>query len=236
MDRIKYPRTCHLPWSPGRTSDDEVLDGISCFSGRDIVITEKIDGEATTIYSDGYCHARSTDSSHHPSRSWIKKFASTFAYELPENWRVCGENVYAYHSIFYKDLPSYFLVYGIYDDNNKCLSWDDTVSICEIIGLKTVPVIFRGKWEEEGWKIWDGVGAFPTFGSKLIEPKWPNDFDEVEAEGYVIRLADQFSWSDFKFSVAKYVRESHVQTDENWMERQPIQNLLNHLDQSGYDH
>lgn len=36
-----------------------------------VVITEKMDGENTTLYRDGL-HARSLDSRHHPSRNWVK--------------------------------------------------------------------------------------------------------------------------------------------------------------------
>lgn len=47
--RIKYPRTLHLPWSPGRGDDDKVLS-----EGQ---VEEKLDGENTPIYQDGTCHA-----------------------------------------------------------------------------------------------------------------------------------------------------------------------------------
>ena len=58
--RVKYPRTWHLPWSPGATADDRVLDSVSHFYGREIVVTTKMDGECTTMYSD-FLHARSID-------------------------------------------------------------------------------------------------------------------------------------------------------------------------------
>jgi hypothetical protein len=35
-------------------------------------------------------------------------------------------------------------------------------------------------------------------------------------EGYVVRLADSFTADNFQHSVAKFVREDHVQTDEQW--------------------
>ena len=38
---IKYPRTPHLPWSLGRTSDDKVLSSVSHFLGENVVVTEK---------------------------------------------------------------------------------------------------------------------------------------------------------------------------------------------------
>ena len=55
-ERVKYPRTYHLPWSEGRTDDDKVLSDDSQFIGKYVVVTEKMDGENTTIYSDGYLH------------------------------------------------------------------------------------------------------------------------------------------------------------------------------------
>ena len=74
LNRIKYPRTLHIPSSPGATSDDKMLTAsqyVEFFQGRNIQITEKMDGENTTLYSD-YLHARSLDSRHHPSRDWVK--------------------------------------------------------------------------------------------------------------------------------------------------------------------
>lgn len=50
---VKYPRTYHLPWSPGATDDDRVLTDEELeanFSGRMVVATEKMDGENTTMY------------------------------------------------------------------------------------------------------------------------------------------------------------------------------------------
>jgi hypothetical protein len=59
--RIKYPRTPHLPWSPGATSDDIYQGNTSYFENKVVVVTEKMDGENTSIYRD-FVHARSIDS------------------------------------------------------------------------------------------------------------------------------------------------------------------------------
>ena len=50
MERVKYPRTYHLPYSKGYTSDDKVLTSDNQFQTMDVVVTEKMDGENTTIY------------------------------------------------------------------------------------------------------------------------------------------------------------------------------------------
>ena len=48
---MKYPRTYHLPFSPGATKDDKRLSGdwFSHYKGKEVVITEKLDGENSCI-------------------------------------------------------------------------------------------------------------------------------------------------------------------------------------------
>lgn len=228
MDRRKYPRTPHLPYSPGATSDDVRIVDLSLFAGNRIVITEKLDGENTTVYWDGYVHARSLNSKHHPSRSWIKGFAQQFSSDLPRGWRVCGENLFAFHSIFYKDLPSCFLVFGIYNENNLCLSWNDTVEFCHLLGLNTVPVLYQGSYFDLS-NFWTGKGTFPTFAAQSVDSVYPDGFIPTEAEGFVVRIEDSFPYFDFDKNTAKWVRENHVQTDAHWMERKVIPNLCNRV-------
>ena len=120
-ERYKYPRTFHIPGSPGATSDDKVLSNLDHFEGQEVVITEKMDGENTTIYPD-YLHSRSLDSNNHPSRNWVKRLQGEIGYKIPKGLRICGENVFAQHAISYDKLPSYFLVFSIWE-GNTCLSW-----------------------------------------------------------------------------------------------------------------
>lgn len=108
--RTKYPRTPHLPWSQGITPDDVKNTSVDCFMGKEVVVTEKMDGENTSLYRDGL-HARSIDSNNHPSRNWVKSFWATKMHDLPEGFRICGKNLYAQHSIPYTSLRSYFLLF-----------------------------------------------------------------------------------------------------------------------------
>lgn len=41
----KYPRTPHLPWSGTISDDDKKLDSVKSFIGREVIVTEKLDGE-----------------------------------------------------------------------------------------------------------------------------------------------------------------------------------------------
>ena len=49
----KYPRTYHLLYSPGTTSDDRFAKDISNIIGKRIIITEKLDGENTGMERGG---------------------------------------------------------------------------------------------------------------------------------------------------------------------------------------
>ena len=206
-DYYKYPRTPHLPWSPGVQSDDDVLDVAAHFQGRNIVVTEKLDGENTSMYPD-HIHARSVSSKHHPSRSLVKALHAQIQHDIPEGWRICGENVFAKHSIFYTHLTASFYVFAIYDEDNNCISWDDTLQICEVLNLLPAPVLYRGPWDEDRVKAcWTGQSNFGT-----------------EQEGYVVRFDDQFRYEDHAKCVAKYVRANHVQTSTHWMQEEVVPN------------
>lgn len=208
--KIKYPRTHHLPWSLGATDDDKTLSSTDHFTGREVVVTEKMDGENTTIYAGGACHARSLDSKAHPARTWVRALAATVGREIPAGWRVCGENLYARHSIGYDGLPTYFMVFGIYDGDNRCLSWDETLEWCSLLGLTPVPVRYRGVWDEKAIKACH-TGTSACGGIQ---------------EGYVVRVADAFGYDDFNTSVAKFVRKNHVTTDTHWMHAAVVPNKV----------
>jgi hypothetical protein len=209
--RVKYPRTFHLPWSPGATADDRVMDDPDvAFGGFEIVLTEKVDGECSTLYRD-YLHARSLDYAPHPSRDRLRALHATIAHDIPEGWRLCGENVYAVHSIAYDKLPAHFLLFSVWNDRNECLSWDETVTWAQLLGLYTVPVIARGIWNEDLVRLSDGVTTSALGGDR---------------EGYVVRLAGSFHYRAFRRSVAKYVRKDHVTTDDHWKAREVVPNRL----------
>lgn len=206
-DRLKYPRTPHLPWSPGATEDDRIMQNANLFFfEQEVVVTEKMDGECSTI-SREYTHARSVTSCNHPSRHWLKTFHGGMAHNIPENFRICGENMYAEHSLSYNDLESYFLVFSIWE-KNRCLDWDTTLEYAELLGLTMVPVLWRGIWSEKKVRsIIDGL-------------------DLEKQEGVVVRRIQSFLHCDFGANLAKWVRKDHVQTDEHWMSKPVIPNKL----------
>ncbi len=55
-----------------------------------------------------------------------------------------------------------------------------------------------------------------VYDEEKIKALW-NPRDWKTTEGYVLRLASSFHYKDFKNSVGKFVRKSHVQTVKHWM-------------------
>lgn len=206
MDKIKYPKTPHIPQSPGVHRDDRVLKGLSYFDNQEVVITEKMDGENTTMSKD-FIHARSVDSQDHPSRHYIKGLWGGIRYMIPDNIRICGENLYAMHSIYYEDLRDYFYVFNMWE-GRWCYSWDNTIKIANKLGLELVPVLYRGNFDKD----------------KLMEII--NNLDTDKQEGVVIRNVQSFDYDNFGYNVAKWVRDKHVQTDEHWMNKPIVKNKL----------
>lgn len=225
----KYPRTLHLPWSEGASDDDKVLTAVDHFVGKRIIITEKMDGENTSMYKDHY-HARSLDSKNHPSRNYVKSLWGKIKHDIPEGWRICGENLYAKHSIHYHHLSAYFLVFAIYNEKNECLSWRDTLEWCELLGLETVPLRWWGDWIEPIVRgCWNGRSAsYGITNCELCGKKTaPTDIHQHdEQEGYVVRLEDTFPYDQHHVSLAKFVRKNHVQTSEFWMQQEVVPNIV----------
>ena len=203
--RHKYPRTPHLPWSRSVAADDVVHAALQCFAGQEVIVTEKLDGENTTMYRD-HIHARSIDSRHHASRNWVKALHGEIAHHIPAAWRLCGENMYARHSLAYDDLESYFYLFSVFDGQNVCLSWDETCEWARLLGLVTPREFYRGDWD--------------------LDTVLGIEVDTDAVEGYVVRTTAGFPYDAFEHHVAKWVRTNHVQTDEHWMYAEIVPNRL----------
>ena len=151
----KYPRTYHLYWSKGVGSDDKIKKDLSNFEGKVVVVTEKLDGENTTMYPRydlTGMHARSFDGAFDWTREWVRSVQIAIV-ELIKGYRVCGENMTAIHSITYDDLVSFFYIFSIWDEEtNMCLSWEDTVAFAEKLDIPTPKVLYHGVWDEELFK------------------------------------------------------------------------------------
>jgi hypothetical protein len=207
--KIKYPRSWHLDYSQKVFSDDKRHIDDSHFIGSEVVVTIKMDGENTTIYND-YSHARSLDSKlDSEDRRWIDAFRiAKIEGNIPDSYRICGENLFYKHTCHYNDLDSMFYAFSIWD-GETCLSWDDSEKWCNLLDIKMVPVIWRGEYNKNA-----------------ILKEFSDYSEDRNTEGFVIRKAGEFKIEDFKFSLSKYVSSNFVIPDEHWRHSVKVMNGL----------
>ena len=199
----KYPRTPHLPFSEGMTDDDKMLSTSGLDrqkSGIELVVTEKMDGGNLSFYREAF-HGRSLDSGTHAWDTLARQLWAQVRFDIPEGWRISGESMYARRSVSYDDLPGPFIVFGIWNDKNILLSWDDMTEWASLLGLPVVPLLYRGTSFDEAAKAW--------FSERNSET----------SEGFVIRNAGAFAYDEFGENVGKYVRKNHVRTRADWRHR-----------------
>ena len=211
---MKYPRTFHLPDSPGASADDNhptappsahkrtedlIQRDLSWLDGE-LVVTEKLDGGNLTFTRDAM-YGRSPDSGTQPWDRPAKALWAMTAYQIPDDWRVCGESMWARRSIAYSDLPGVFIVFGIWDETDTLLGWDDTVDWARRLELPVVPVLYRGGSLSEARAAW-------------AAQRTPDN-----SEGFVVRTAGRIPAADFSHKVVKWVRAEHVRTDDAWRRR-----------------
>lgn len=216
MESPKYPRTFHLPWSAGCTNDDKRQDDVAGLLGCDIVITEKMDGSNVCMEHDA-CFARThSGPPNHPSFDAFKQLHAQVKFFIPKSVQVCGEWLYALHSIKYESLPSYFMTFGI--RNVKDMYWEgwDMVEMwADELHVDTVPVLDKTK-------ITSAKALLDLCDKHMKEPSRCGG----EREGLVIRTAKGYSTDDFSKNILKIVRADHVQTTEHWKNQEITRNGL----------
>lgn len=217
----KYPRVPHLPSSPGVARDDLRLEAANHLAGRLLHFSEKMDGANCCFTREGIFARSHEGPPTHASFDRAKALWAEVRHQIPAGVSLFGEWCYARHSIAYRDLPSYFLVFGVRDEVRRVwLSVADTIGLALGLDLQVVPTLAQ-------YTLPDGPSV-ERFTAGLIRSAGPTYGDEIE--GVVVRLSDEFADADFDRAVAKWVRAGHVRTDEHWM-HQPI--VPNGLEKGG---
>jgi hypothetical protein len=202
----KYPRSLHLPWSPGGTSDDKRLRGVDALVGVELIVTEKCDGSNLAYTRERVFSRSHSGPPAHASFDLAKATHGRVRHLLSAGLSVFCEYCFAVHSIVYDALPDPSLVFGVRDDaRGLWWAWDAVEAQAAELGLPTVPVLFRGRVGSERAlrELTESLAAAPSaFGG----PR----------EGVVVRPALAFHDAAFGRSLGKWVRAGHVQTDEHW--------------------
>ena len=151
---LKYPRSYHVPFSMGSTSDDRISKNIKNIFRKYTIITEKLDGENTSENEHGVYARSRVAPTNNPWATWIKPYWELIKNDLKDfDLEICGENMFGEHSILYSGLDSHLYVFGMRNTKHDMfLSFEETEYYAQLFDLKMVPILFRGDtsdWNEE---------------------------------------------------------------------------------------
>jgi len=206
MPRIrKYPRTHHLEGSRLQPGDGD-LDSVALadLAGQHLVIEEKIDGANAAISFDAtgelYLQSRGhflTGGGRERHFALFKTWAQAHRPALwscfGDRYVVYGEWLYAKHTIYYDELPHYFLEFDVLDlASDAFLSTERRRELLAGTPLVSVPVLWRGESPAHG-----PLAAMVT-GSRYKSPRWRDRLSETAAARglEVERVRDQTDRSD----------------------------------------
>lgn len=250
-ESTKYPRSLHAKISLGSTSDDRFMpDGyVKAFSEiNSVVLLEKLDGE-NNLFSKHGLFARSHTA---PTISpWTKPLRERW--ELIKNdlgnLELFGEGMFGVHSIGYKNLESFYYLFGV-RENGRWLSWEEVQFYAALFDFPTVPEIKitvplkdfykdgvdEDKQLQEFFKANLGMYWYESINTPGMLGGYDLDTGKPASEGFVFRNADSFETNDGVIPVMpnefnnlfKVVRPGHVKTDEHWTKNWTEANLVDY--------
>lgn len=248
----KYPRTPHLEGSRLQPGDEDLSQiRFKEIRGRHLVVEEKCDGanSAVSFTREGELRLQSRghyltggyrERHFHLMKQWASVHHDAFYKVLGSRFIMYGEWMYAKHTIFYDQLPGYFLEFDIYD--RKRGIYLDTPSRRELtrrMPVVSVPVLAEGSFEDRD-ELLQLLGN-----SKFISPHHLDTLRNVseslgldperqcretessaQMEGLYLKIEEE---GEVKARL-KYVRASFLQTvdlsETHWLDRPIVPNQL----------
>lgn len=249
----KYPRTYHLDGSGIQRGDEDLtVVPVRSLLGRYVVVEEKMDGanSAISFSEDGclllqsrghYLTGGPREKQFHLLKPWAYRYANELWEVLGARYILYGEWLYAKHTIFYTDLPHYFMEFDMYDKEK------DVFLSTELRGtfLVALPFIVSVKVLYEGQV---------SSAQQLVDMIGPSHFISeghlerlrtlCQKKGYnvaqVLKETDSSSLMEGLYLKVeedgvvqeryKYVRKSFLQTvfdsESHWMDRPLLPNCL----------
>ena len=251
----KYPRTRHI-FGSGLSKDDE--NDFVCFpelDGKNLVLEEKIDGGNSGISFNSDCELMLQCRGHYllgngdwPEFDQFKVWGNTFKDQLfdilSDRYIMYGEWMSAFHSVFYDNLPHFFMEFDIYDKIDEVFL--DTKRRKEItdkatMNIESVRVITTGKFNSiEDIISYVGISSFisenacNTLATICDENKIPENDKEIFLKLNQSRLMEglYIKWEEDGIvkDRYKYVRPDFVQTilsyGKHWLDRPSMPNKM----------
>ncbi|MBT9584730.1 RNA ligase family protein [bacterium] len=246
---LKYPRTPHLGDSRLQPGDDPAQLDFHHLARRQLVIEEKLDGANAGIsfgengqlllQSRGHYLSGGSRERHFALfKSWASSHQKALHQCLGLRYQLYGEWLYAKHTIFYDQLPHYFLEFDVFDKERQ--HFLDTPSrrlLLQGLPLVSVPVLFQGPappsltswmgpalYKGEQW--WTNL-ARAAEQLQLDPQRIQSETDPSPlSEGLYIKVEEQGQ----VLSRYKYVRSSFttsvLDSQTHWLDRPVLPNQL----------
>lgn len=254
MDSIyKYPRTQHIEGSGLQPGDEDLgVVPFRALAGRFLVVEEKMDGanSAVSFAPDGqlllqsrghYLTGGEREKHFHLLKAWANRYAAELWDVLGERYVMYGEWLYAKHSVFYTDLPHYFLEFDVLDKaEDVFLSTERRGQVLERAPfVASVKVLHAGpvaSLQELTAMVGPSYFIAPDYLRRLEAICREKKFDASRAlretdqsglmEGLYIKVEEEGAVQERY----KYVRAGFLQTvfdsQSHWLDRPIIPNLL----------
>lgn len=205
---FKFPSTPHLATLPGvEVRGDKVLTKSERdqFLRHKVTIEEKIDGANLGISFDREGRLRAQNRGNYldlPGSGqwkklgeWLDRRTDLLFEHLTDRYILFGEWCYAQHSIFYDQLPDWFLAFDVYDrESERFLATTHRNRMLEGMKICQVPEIAQG------------VFSFTEVEKRLSK----SSLTDQPAEGVYLRI-DGEQWLEQR---AKLVRAAFIQAIE----------------------
>jgi hypothetical protein len=157
----KYPRTGHLEGSRLQAGDEDLQSTpFAALAGRFLVVEEKMDGANAGLRFDAegrlwlqsrghFLTGGSREKHFNLFKQWAHAHAAALRPVLDSRYVLYGEWLYAKHTIFYDQLPHYFLEFDILDtETGIFLATDRRRALLEGAPIVSVPVLRSGTFEK----------------------------------------------------------------------------------------
>lgn len=157
MNIYKYPRTRHIEGSRlqvGDMADDKPLSELV---GLPLIVEEKLDGANSAISFDQEGTLFLQSRGHYLMggwrerhfallKTWAAAHAQLFFAVLGSRFVMYGEWMYAKHTVFYDQLPHYFMEFDVLDrETNHFLSTDARRALLGGLPIMPVPIVYEGE-------------------------------------------------------------------------------------------
>lgn len=248
----KYPRTPHLEGSRLQPGDEDLSQvSFSYIKGKYLVVEEKIDGanSAVSFSEEGelllqsrghYLTGGYRERHYNLMKQWANIHRDALFEVLGSRYILYGEWMYAKHTVYYDQLPHYFLEFDIFDREEEVfLSTERRHEMLKNLPVVSVPVLktgfFRNKEElvsllgKSNFISENKTEALRRTSQKLgldVERQIRETDASDTMEGLYIKIEENGQVIDR----LKYVRASFTQTVDmsqtHWLDRPIVPNGL----------